>query len=113
MYWSPKSNTITLKVSIANRAFGLASWVKLGDLDTSTDKDDAKPEIFRIVARFNHPQYKPEVNYNDIALYRLDRKVVFNDYIRPICLQTDDLEEDTQKAQVAGWGRIGFGRWES
>ncbi|RZF45613.1 hypothetical protein LSTR_LSTR010564 [Laodelphax striatellus] len=87
---------------------GLASWVKLGDLDTSTDKDDAKPEIFRIVARFNHPQYKPEVNYNDIALYRLDRKVVFNDYIRPICLQTDDLEEDTQKAQVAGWGRIGF-----
>ncbi|RZF41609.1 hypothetical protein LSTR_LSTR000323 [Laodelphax striatellus] len=87
---------------------GLASWVKLGDLDTSTDKDDAKPEIFQIVARFNHPQYKPEENYNDIALYRLDREVKFNDYIRPICLQTDDLEADTQKAQAAGWGRIGF-----
>nr|AID60321.1 snake-8 [Nilaparvata lugens]AID60325.1 snake-12 [Nilaparvata lugens] len=86
---------------------GLARWAKLGDLDTSTDEDDARPEIFEIVARFNHPQYKPDQNYHDIALYRLDREVTFNDYIGPICLQTEDPVQDT-RAQVAGWGRIGF-----
>ena len=87
---------------------GPARWVRLGDLDLSTDKDDAKPEDFRIVEAINHPKYDPVTLYNDITLFKLDRKVMFNDYIMPACLfQTQEIDSDI--AIVTGWGRLDFG----
>lgn len=65
----------------------------LGEYNKNTKDDDnkgyAQPTVYEIVQRINHPQYKAPSLYHDIALYRLDRDVVFNEYIRPICLQTD------------------------
>ncbi|RZF41606.1 hypothetical protein LSTR_LSTR000320 [Laodelphax striatellus] len=87
---------------------GPARWVKLGELDTSTEEDDAQPEIIAITDRYDHPEYDPQQVYNDITLYKLARKVVFNQYIKPMCLQTREFTLRPESALAAGWGRLGF-----
>lgn len=86
----------------------LASWANLGDLDTSTEDDEADPVTIPIVEWFNHPDY--EGYYNDIALYKLERNAPLGIYIRPICLNTDPklipyLRGLTQPKSIgSGWG---------
>ncbi|RZF41610.1 hypothetical protein LSTR_LSTR000324 [Laodelphax striatellus] len=87
---------------------GRASWVRLGELDISSDNDDAQPEILKIVLIHDHPRYRPPQVYNDIALYRLERDVEFNEYIRPICLHSIDESRPQDTVLAAGWGRLGF-----
>ncbi|XP_023941053.1 CLIP domain-containing serine protease HP8 [Bicyclus anynana] len=51
---------------------------------------------------------------NDIALLRLAHDVLFNDFVKPICLPVDPLlKEDTFEGYdlvVAGWGKTETGR---
>ncbi|XP_039277693.1 venom protease [Nilaparvata lugens] len=88
-----------------------ATWVRLGELDWKSNSDDARPKDYQIVAYIDHPQYNPNENYNDITLYRLDKDVEFNLYIRPICINIAPRNET--KAVAAGWGRIGVVERES
>lgn len=83
-------------------------WVKLGELDTSTDSDDADPKVFRIVERINHPDYDSVTLYNDIALYKLDAPVTIGAYIRPICLHSRHSILDGN-AIATGWGHTSYG----
>ncbi|XP_014286485.1 serine protease snake-like [Halyomorpha halys] len=91
------------------KPFGLgpAKWARLGDLDISTSKDDAKPIDKKIAEIIPYPKYSEAQVYHDIALFRLDSDVVFNGYILPVCLQTD-REIREEKANFTGWGRTGF-----
>lgn len=69
---------------------------------------DANVQDFEVIERVQHPNYKPPVQYNDIGLIKLDRDVIFNDNVRPICLQTIvDLNGTVPIA--TGWGRIEYG----
>ncbi|KAL1117512.1 hypothetical protein AAG570_003831, partial [Ranatra chinensis] len=86
---------------------GDARWARLGELDHTSDADQARPEDFEISARYDHPDYKPPAVYNDISLYKLDRGVVFSDYIKPACLHPYK-ELPGSKAVVTGWGRTSF-----
>lgn len=55
-----------------------------------------------------HPDYDPAMLYNDIALLRLPKDVVFTPYIQPIQLPQDNLLEEMftgELAVVSGWGR--------
>ncbi|XP_016977946.2 spaetzle-processing enzyme [Drosophila rhopaloa] len=94
--------------------------VRLGEWDTRTDPDCAvqlnnkricAPNHIDIeVERFIiHEQYAPNSvdQKNDIALLRLKRSVSYTDYVRPICLPTDDLMQNNfvgYAMDVAGWG---------
>jgi len=95
---------------------GLASWVRLGDYDIFSRVDDenrdAESREYEIIERINHPGYKAPSVYNDIALYRLKEPVVFNEYVRPICLQTDHTFAKTY-ALGTGWGRTEWGGRQS
>ncbi|XP_046669847.1 serine protease snake-like [Homalodisca vitripennis] len=84
--------------------YGLARWVRLGDLDISTDKDDARPQQFEIIERIVHSGYKAPAFYNDIVLFRLDRAAVFDEYVRPACLHTG-MADLTGVGIATGWGR--------
>ncbi|KAJ9599933.1 hypothetical protein L9F63_009761, partial [Diploptera punctata] len=80
---------------------------RLGDLNLKHEGDGAQPVNYIIVDIIRHPDYKPPAKYNDIALLKLDRKVKFNDYIRPACLYTKNHFE-VSKTVATGWGQIDF-----
>lgn len=46
---------------------------------------------------------------NDIALIKLNREVIFSQYIRPVCLPTTDRSYNGQNTTVVGWGKLSEG----
>ncbi|XP_072040887.1 transmembrane protease serine 9-like [Amphiura filiformis] len=67
-----------------------------------------------ITRKVAHSILNPEWEYilpdttlkrNDLALLQLDRPVEFNDYVRPVCLTTNqDETNEYRTCKVAGWG---------
>lgn len=54
---------------------------------------------------FNHPQYRPTVLANDIALIRLARPIQYTEYVRPVVLPSVNLAgQGPVNVQVSGWG---------
>ncbi|XP_058815645.1 venom protease-like isoform X2 [Topomyia yanbarensis] len=93
---------------VISAEYGPATVIRLGELALDSSNDEAFPEDFNIADLIPHPDYKQSSQYNDIALMKLDRKVIFSPYIRPICLPTDgDL--GNARAIATGWGTIGYG----
>ena len=77
-------------------------YVKLGSVNRIENNDDHL--IYSVIEVISHPEYVKGLKYNDIALLKLDRVVVFNDYIVPICLpQTRNVN---LKVIASGWGEI-------
>lgn len=65
------------------------SFVRLGDQDLESNRD-AQPANYDIDEFIKHPNYSAGSKHNDIALIRLKGDVVFNNFIRPACIQQDD-----------------------
>lgn len=84
----------------------LLKFVRLGELIKDTNKDDAAPQDFKIIQQIKNPRFVSPSKYHDIALLRLNESVVFNAYIRPLCLPTAPLKNND--ALIAtGWGGTG------
>lgn len=81
-----------------------ARWALLGVLNYFTNTSDTEPKSYKITERIKHPDYKPPSYYNDIALFHLEKDVEFSPYIRPICLNTDQLLKPSL-AVATGWGQ--------
>ncbi|XP_055543530.1 CLIP domain-containing serine protease B4-like [Wyeomyia smithii] len=92
--------------------------VRLGEYDLSNDGQDCNegvcadvPVDVSIDKIIVHKDYDKRVKaqYNDIALIRFDRDVLFSNYIQPICLPVDESERLSNivgtRAVAAGWGR--------
>lgn len=91
--------------------------VRVGEWDLGKEEDceegycappvqDFKPELTT-----PHPEYnKPKRFQNDIALIKLDRPVIENDYVSPICLPFPPFHPSAPAigtaAVVAGWGAV-------
>ncbi|GLG93094.1 Serine protease snake [Gryllus bimaculatus] len=87
-----------------NKVQGAPKWVRLGELDLTT-AEESQHEDFGVAESIPHPDYKDGIHYNDIALLRLDRKVIFTAAIRPACIHT--LPEIADPLGIAsGWGLI-------
>ncbi|KAJ8921903.1 hypothetical protein NQ315_008536 [Exocentrus adspersus] len=87
---------------------GGPKFVRLGDLDISTDTDDAKPQNFTVVRSIPHPSFKSSERYHDIALLELNTEPVFTAYVSPACLNTEkELPSETMMT-ATGWGNVGF-----
>ncbi|KAL0270397.1 UNVERIFIED_CONTAM: hypothetical protein PYX00_007822 [Menopon gallinae] len=91
--------------------------VRLGEHDLRTERDCQEvcaPPVQDIIAEevIPHPQYR-RPDKNDIGLIRLQRDIIFNQAVRPICLpigRTQQLKSlDGQKVTVTGWGTTEFG----
>lgn len=92
-----------------------AKWVLLGEFNKQSTADDKQglsdPTLFEIIERFEHPDFSTINSMNnDIALFRLDRDVEFNKFIRPTCLHTKHQLPETDVMSV-GWGSIDFGKY--
>lgn len=81
------------------------SWALLGDVNLYSASNNAELKTYEIVERVVHPNYNPTNVYNDIGLFRLGTDVVFSEFVRPICLNTDQSLY-FKTASATGWGRI-------
>ncbi|XP_054743052.1 serine protease easter-like [Anastrepha obliqua] len=100
-----------------------SSWhvtgVRLGEWNQETERDCqidsrgnslcADPHIdIDVEEQICSPLYNVRTQENDIALLRLREKVIFNDFLKPICLpvdrnlQLDNFENATM--DIVGWG---------
>ncbi|KAG5871979.1 hypothetical protein JTB14_003104 [Gonioctena quinquepunctata] len=100
-----KNFVLTVAHCLGSEELGPAKWVRLGDLDLSTENDVAEPQDFSIKRSIAHHAFKPPSRYNDIALLELDRPVRASVFVSPACLHTqNNLEENPMTA--TGWGKM-------
>ncbi|XP_017053007.1 serine protease 7 [Drosophila ficusphila] len=98
------------------KAVGRLTTVRLGEYDTSKDIDCIDGYCNQPILEMGieqaivHPQYDPnnKDRTHDIALLRLDRPVVLNEYIQPVCLPLVSTRQAINTGEilvVSGWGR--------
>ncbi|XP_035230598.1 serine protease 46-like, partial [Stegodyphus dumicola] len=68
-------------------------------------------EVIDVKKLYIHEKHRNDGNYDyDIALLKLGRSIVYNDFVRPICLPPTNLSPETtlykpnETAIVTGWG---------
>lgn len=83
--------------------------IKLVIGDHDRRKQEPFQEIRTIDKVFIRPDFVKRTFNNDIALVKLNREVVFNDYIRPVCLPGVDRSYNGHNTTVVGWGKLSEG----
>lgn len=79
------------------------SVARFGEQNIQSDDDGASVQDIAIESVLRHPQYKPSSKYFDIALFKLERRVIITDNVRPACLwQRQNIEYTS--AIATGWG---------
>ncbi|KAF2881991.1 hypothetical protein ILUMI_24172 [Ignelater luminosus] len=90
--------------------------VRLGEHNVKTEEDcfnsgdcADSPVNIEIQKTVVHEDYNPDDHRSDIALLRLKHKVVYTEFIKPICLPlSSELQNNTftgLTGVVAGWGK--------
>ncbi|XP_002081767.2 LOW QUALITY PROTEIN: testisin [Drosophila simulans] len=81
-------------------------FVRLGEYDSSRTTD-GPTRLYRVVSIYLHENYKDFRNH-DIAVLKLSRKVVYDAYIRPICIFLNSgyqaFANSMQDFILTGWG---------
>ena len=96
-----KNNSCFLPTEITPDGF----VVRLGKFNLKANEDfaiDIKPKLIK-----RHPGFAERTYDSDLALIKLKTKVVFTDYIKPICLpptDSDHLFQPGTQGVISGWG---------
>lgn len=79
--------------------------VAVGDHRMIQNDPNEEPDskIIRTEGAIVHPDYSSTTFDNDIALLKLKEKIVFTDFVQPICLHQEDMKEP-DNAYATGWG---------
>ncbi|XP_003707051.3 uncharacterized protein LOC100882162 isoform X1 [Megachile rotundata] len=62
-------------------------------------------QVLRVDHISLHPDYIDNGFINDIAMLRLEKPVIFSDYVRPVCLPQAEPKSGTM-CTVTGWGQL-------
>lgn len=86
--------------------YGPVQLIRLGviQLTDNFEADDC-PEDYGASEQIPHPNYSAITDTNDIGLIRLDRRVQFSPYVRPICLPATG--EIPREGHALKWGVVG------
>lgn len=86
---------------------GAPTVVLLGDRKLS-GKQDPTRKLSNVSEIYVHPGYKPPLQYNDIAIIKLDSPVTLSRGILPACLPNPaDRPDRVIGVQASGWGQTG------
>jgi len=77
--------------------------IRVGEQDWKTTEGSEKN--YDVVKVLRNPNYSPRTLNNDIALLKLRTPVVFNKYVKPICLPKGNVPVGTE-CYITGWGKI-------
>ncbi|XP_071033281.1 uncharacterized protein [Parasteatoda tepidariorum] len=87
-----------------------AFWTaRLGLLRRGSELPSPSEQIRRIEQIILHPEYVDKGFINDISLLRMDRPVLFSDYLRPLCLPLESEDANLwhgKNCSVVGWGKL-------
>ncbi|XP_044317391.1 acrosin-like [Drosophila rhopaloa] len=85
--------------------------VSLGMYNTSCPEEKC-PEIknYDVIKTIPHPDYNTNTNENDIAILKLSVEVVYNEYIRSICIVTGD---GLKTSSIVNFSAYGWGETEN
>lgn len=86
-----------------NERFSKKIFIILGDLDQSTNEDDARRQRFEAIETFTHPNFDAYDRSSNIKLLKFNGSIKFDEYIRPACLSQPE-SEIPQKLMEIGWG---------
>ncbi|KAM4795951.1 vitamin K-dependent protein Z [Rhinophrynus dorsalis] len=68
---------------------------------------EAKHKIFRLVKQYVHMRYSEETGENNIALLKLQERIVYHNHSLPICIPQKDFAEEVllpyRTGIVSGW----------
>ncbi|KFM61859.1 Serine proteinase stubble, partial [Stegodyphus mimosarum] len=78
--------------------------VRLGEWDTQNTDEFLPHEDYDVSEIMIHPQYRSNNLFNDIAILKLNRDVVFRPHIDTACLPRDEDDFTGQDCIVTGWG---------
>ncbi|KAI4459983.1 trypsin [Holotrichia oblita] len=101
---------LTAAHCISPDGLGNVSYIRLGEYDLNSTKDDADVRDYPVAEAIIHPLYNFISPYHDIALIRLNESITnLNAFVYPACLATTaDLENVS--LTISGWGRTGSGQ---
>lgn len=99
-----KLNNVT-RINLNYFSSGRIKYVRLGELDISTDSDGAQPQEMEAEYLITHPDYDSRYGTKDIGLIRLRETVIINSHIVPACLTTETINANTE-VYGTGW------RWD-
>ncbi|XP_063849975.1 venom protease-like [Scylla paramamosain] len=83
-----------------------AEVVRLGEHNYNDDNDGANHQDFGVAETVLHPDFKFGEGYHDLALLKLDRPVVIQEFISPVCLPwgtESDKDVTFRSATLTGW----------
>lgn len=75
----------------------IAIVVGTNTLDKGGDK-------YASIKRVVHPHYSSALIRNDIGLIKLDKDIIFGDYVKSIALPTGNFNKSNYLATLSGWG---------
>jgi len=76
--------------------------IRVGENDRSTKEgSEVDMAVERVIA---HPQYNSRKLDYDIALFKLAKPVMYNTYVQPACMPSQDLAPGTE-CYITGWGK--------
>ncbi|XP_075989552.1 venom protease-like [Anticarsia gemmatalis] len=85
----------------ASREQGPATYALVGALTRSDAQQKSK--WYRVKRIIKHPEYKPPVKYNDIALLETEKQIQLSQFVVPACLHVGDPIDD-ERVLATGWG---------
>ncbi|KAF2905805.1 hypothetical protein ILUMI_00373 [Ignelater luminosus] len=101
-----KSNAV---LTAAHCVEGLATsdiLIKAGEWKLGIDEEPLPFQIVKVAAIIPHPNYKPGVYLNDLALLMLEERLRIVDNVAPICLPATNQPPPPQtQCIVTGWGK--------
>lgn len=84
-----------------------ADLVRIGEIDLSK-RGSSTAQVIRVWRTHSHPSHTAPTMYNDLALIYLNKPVLLNQHVRPICLPRSPI--DKAVAILTGWGQTNFGK---
>jgi len=84
--------------------------VRLGEWDTQSTSEFLPHEDFNVKSIVAHPSYRNSSLWNDIALLKLDRKVIYKPNIESVCLPSTKEIFDGMKCVTTGWGKNAYSK---
>lgn len=94
---------LTAAHCVVTRDKGAPTKVRMGVNDLK-DESAAHKQDLDVDSVLVHPQYNIRGRQDDIGLLKLKTKAIFNRYVQPACLYTEN--NDPGKLIITGWGVV-------